>query len=463
MRLIYTLYIVFILLALTFVSSAQEKEKDIKLLQSAFDGDIGAVIQALKDTADINSTTALGVSPLIFAAQQGHEDMVKILVHNGANIDHKSHDSVNALLAASIFNHVEIVRFLAEKGLSVNSHDNRGITPMHYAAAYGYAAMFQLLYAMGADPECRDEQGNSPLMSATYIGNTFMVDSLIRIGANVNTRDSAGLSPLMIAAMKQYNDIAMLLLGAGADLNMISFKGTSALSLAVATVNYQLTDSLLSRGAVIPKDSGTVDPVLLTYQYELCAMSNHLRKKGIKLPVMPVIKNSFLSFTPDFNHTDFMIGPELGLFDRRYRLEGSIGFKTRITAKRVLIVDEDEDELQYFESRQNFFISLRKHFSLSKRSAYPTVFIGIEEHYTVGKYSTGNKSYRKFLTQPVAGIQWKNNPYSSFSMGMRYAAHDIKNIFPLRFFASYTFYFDLINKKLDNNPRNDWKKINWLY
>lgn len=466
MRLFSKINIIFSFLFLFHFASAQQNEKDIRLLQAAFDGDVSALIQALKDTADINTTTEQGVSPLIYAAQQGHVDLVKILVYNKANIYHKSNDSVNVLLAASIFNHVEIVDFVAGKGLSVNTFDNRGITPMHYAAAYGYTSMFSKLYELGADLNCRDQDGNTPLITAVYVGNTFMVDSLITHGADINAKDDLGFTPLMIAVMQSYSDITYLLLQKGADANLITNSGTSALSLAVDFSNYPGIDSLLAKGAIIrkEKDKAYVNPVLLAYQDEQYPVLKHLKKKGIKLPAIPIIKNSFFALNADLNQNDFMIGPSLGLFDRRYRIDAAIGFNTRIASKRVLVKDINGDELQYYEGRQSFYISLKKHFSFTKNISYPALLIGIEEHYTWGSYkATTEKAKKGFYTVPSVAVQWKSNPYSSVSVGVKYFNYDEVNVFPVRVFASYNFYFDLINATLDNNPRNAKKSIKWLY
>ena len=466
MRLFYKINIFFLLFIIPFILSAQENEKDIRLLQAAFDGDISAVIQALKDSANINSTTDQGVSPLIYAAQQGHEDLVKILVHNKADIDHKTNDSVSVLLAASIFNHVGIVEFLASKGLSVNTSDNRGITPMHYTAAYGYTEMFKKLIDLGADLNSKDEEGNTPLMTAVYVGNTFMVDSLLKFGADINVTDNKGLSPLMIAVMQFYSDITFLLLQKRADVNQISNNGTSALSLAVAASNYSIIDSLLANGAVINKENKKVivDPLLLAYKNEQYKTLKHLQKKGIKLPVIPIIKNSFFALNTDLNHTDFMVGPSLGLFDRRYRIDASVGFNTRISAKRVIVKDNSGAELQYWEGRQAFYFSLKKHFLLSKRYSYPTLLLGLEEYYSWGNYkATDVKAKEGFYTVPSIAVQWKNSNYNSVNLGIKYFNYDAVNVFPLRIFASYTFYFDLIHKELDNNPQNAGKNIKWLY
>ena len=464
MRSFSTIFLILLLNPLMLI--AQQSEKDLILLQASFDGDISTVIQALKDSANINTTTDEGASPLIYAAQQGHEDLVRILVHNKANMEHKSNDSVNALLAASIFNHVAIVEFLSGKGSDVNTSDDRGISPLHYAAAYGYAEMFRMLQQKGANLDIADNEGNTPLMTAVYVGNAFMVDSFLKYGADINASDSKGISPLMIAVMKFYNDIAAFLLSKGADVNQTSNNGTSALSLAVDAENYAMMDMLLEKGAqVIPAEGKTtINPLLLAYKYEQYPVINHLRKKGVKLPSKPLIKNSFFMMNADLNHEDFMIGPSLGLFDKRYRIEGAIGFNTRIAAKRVFVKDDNGDEFQYWEGRQALYLSLKKHLPLSAKFSYPSLIIGIEEVYTWGDYkATDVKAKKGFFTVPVLAVQWKSVSYNSVSLGLKYFNYDPENVFPMRVFAAYTFYFDLINKTLDSNGQNASKNIKWLY
>jgi hypothetical protein len=84
---------------------------------------------------DINSKDLDGRTPLSFAAQYGHEEVVKLL--------------------------------LVRDDLSVNLTDSIGWAPLFFAARYGHEAVVQLLLARGdIDADLKDFYGCTPLSSA---------------------------------------------------------------------------------------------------------------------------------------------------------------------------------------------------------------------------------------------------------------------------------------------------------
>ena len=63
---------------------------------------------------DKDQTSALGETPLYYAARNVHLDVVRFLVESGANRHSMTKPGRTALDLASVRGHAEVVRFLAE-------------------------------------------------------------------------------------------------------------------------------------------------------------------------------------------------------------------------------------------------------------------------------------------------------------------------------------------------------------
>lgn len=91
--------------------------------------------------------------------------------------------------------HVEVVRTLIANGADVNAQDVFGRTPLHLAV--GHPPVVGLLIEAGANVDARDFISNTPLHRA--VPNLEVVDALISAGANVQARNTSGNTPLDVA------------------------------------------------------------------------------------------------------------------------------------------------------------------------------------------------------------------------------------------------------------------------
>ena len=64
----------------------------------------------------------------MFASQNGHENVVKLLLDNGANIDTKDKSGATPLWTAAQNEHDNIVKLLIDKGANVNTKISYGFT-----------------------------------------------------------------------------------------------------------------------------------------------------------------------------------------------------------------------------------------------------------------------------------------------------------------------------------------------
>ena len=101
------------------------------------------------DPAVVDAKEKDGVTPLWIAAQQGHLEVMKVLLEKGAVVDAKTNDGFTPLLIAAEYGHLEVVRMLLEKGANPNS-EALGFTPLRIAEKKGHTDIVILLRKAGA-------------------------------------------------------------------------------------------------------------------------------------------------------------------------------------------------------------------------------------------------------------------------------------------------------------------------
>jgi ankyrin repeat protein len=172
-----------------------------------------------------------GLTPLLFAAREGHAASVTALLTAGADINQVSAgDHTSPLLIATINGHFDLAKMLLEKGASPLSASENNATPLYAAlncewapkALYPqpraqlnqqttYLVLMKALLDKGADPNVRlnkkiwysgysfdlsgvDEAGATPFWRAAYASDLEAMKMLVAYGADpsIRTERSAG-------------------------------------------------------------------------------------------------------------------------------------------------------------------------------------------------------------------------------------------------------------------------------
>ena len=164
-------------------------EADRALLEAARDGNIEAVRQHLAAGADVNVNDQRGYggsTPLHVAAQEGHNQVIELLIDNGANVNAKRSDGATPLDWAE--DEPKIADLLREHG---GKHGS-----IHTAAAGGDTEAVKEFLAAGTDVNAKNQLGRTPLHAAAYRGHTVVVELLVANDADVNALSVNGKTPL---------------------------------------------------------------------------------------------------------------------------------------------------------------------------------------------------------------------------------------------------------------------------
>ena len=218
--------------------------------------DRGDVIDLLvKNKANVNAlvvsdTAKRGYTPLLLAAETGHERQVRRLLDKRADPSINTPNNTSALSLAAKSGNFESVKALINKLNNVNIPNADGTTPLMYACRTDKLNIVRLLLEQGAEVNHQANNGITPLMTASYYNNLAIIQELLRAGANVNLRATTGVNALMLSMNSGASlPVAQTLLNAGVEVDVEDSEGRTPLFFAVHYKKYDIIRELLRRGA----------------------------------------------------------------------------------------------------------------------------------------------------------------------------------------------------------------------
>jgi len=176
------------------------------------------VVEMLLKRGDISpdKTGLYGETPLWNAAYNGHVEVVKMLLkRTEVNPDKPNIDGQTPLWSAAYNGHVEVVKMLLKRTeVNPDKPDNDGRTPLWSVAYTGHVEEVKmLLERRGVNPDKRDNDGRTPLWSAAYEGHAEVVKMLLeRSEVNPDEPDNDGRTPLWSVAYAGHVEVMKMLL-----------------------------------------------------------------------------------------------------------------------------------------------------------------------------------------------------------------------------------------------------------
>jgi ankyrin repeat protein len=228
------------------------------LMYAANRGHADIVRVLMKAGARVNARGYGNHTELMLAARNGNPAVIEALIEAGADVNMVNAGRSSALHFAAAGGHLEDVRLLMTAGAKLSRKNRDGLTPVAAAAQAGHADVVKLLStATAGAATARKKHPRQPrpgeLVAAvgathwapTAAGATQMqplpeeqvkrtVAALLEAGADANGTDKDGVTALMKAADYGHLDVAKMLFAAGADVNLRSKDGSTALYYAVA-------------------------------------------------------------------------------------------------------------------------------------------------------------------------------------------------------------------------------------
>jgi ankyrin repeat protein len=235
------------------------------LMYAAEIGSVDAMRLLIDRGADVNRQNAFGSTALMWSAADPAK--VRLLLDHGAEVNTVAKSGRTALIIAAFTNpSAEVVRLLVAKGANVRVMDTRHVTPLNAATFGNDTATVRLLVEAGTDMETPDTFiGLTPLMNAAGNRNLEAVKLLLAKGAAVNavskteglpkiqtgTVEFGGWTPLLMASAFGPSEAVKVLLDAGARIDAQDYRGFTPLMLAIGTDRYdrRIVKMLMAHGA----------------------------------------------------------------------------------------------------------------------------------------------------------------------------------------------------------------------
>ena len=149
-----------------------------------------------------------------------NSQLIRCLLTNGPE---------TTIIEASKNGHEDIVKVLIEKGVDIDTKDDYGCTSLYYAALKGHAELVDLLIENGAEIDIRSNCGGTALVQAVFFGHTDIAKTLIDNGANINVTIH-GDTLVNFATKNGYEDLLDHLIYYGASYDNIKTHNDSCKS-----------------------------------------------------------------------------------------------------------------------------------------------------------------------------------------------------------------------------------------
>ena len=214
-----------------------------KLFTSVLKDDLNGVRGVLEtDPKLINTEDSHGRTCLIIAIEKKKNEIVKLLLERGIDVNTKDKDGRPAIMHAAQFKNIGAIQELVKQPMiEINAQDKNGKTALMYAIGEFPISQIELVNAILSrseiDLNLQDKDGKTAIMYAVLKTNKRFSDINLEI---VKALLSASAKALLSASAKGIKEI---------NLNLTNKNGNTALDLA----EYEdIKELLKSKGATLP-------------------------------------------------------------------------------------------------------------------------------------------------------------------------------------------------------------------
>ncbi|XP_025101591.1 uncharacterized protein LOC112568497 [Pomacea canaliculata] len=266
---------------------------------------------------ELDDCDSLGNTPVILAAENNNEGLLRLLLEHGARTDvvdeeQRSVLHVLALKGSSMVSdtYTTLISLCVNNGVQMNSPDINGLTALHLAVKSHNWTFMKSLVNFGADTGRPDGEGYNVLhrlaMTSEQLDNVCQLfDLLHQRGCDLNAECRAGDTVLHLAAMIENLKLVKHLIGLVTSLDRCNKQGFTILHLLAIyklrppedgqsspdevcenhrTELLSVIDILLDKGADLELRCSSGDTALhLAAKHKNWTLFTHLLQKGAKI------------------------------------------------------------------------------------------------------------------------------------------------------------------------------------
>ncbi|KAK2169711.1 hypothetical protein LSH36_7g00013 [Paralvinella palmiformis] len=202
----------------------------------------------------LDKTVPSGETLLTIAVQMDLQDLVLLLLKEGASVNQQNISGNTPLHVAIRARNESILSILIRHGANVNARDRCGLTPLHLACIIQNTYIVERLLEAGAKPDGIQDGKfyvSTPLMTAAENNDVLAAKSLICSGADVNVKDWWQNTALLKAVQIGSRELVTLLLEHKANPNVVNRFGGNSLHYAVVANHCDIMRVLIEAGCSI--------------------------------------------------------------------------------------------------------------------------------------------------------------------------------------------------------------------
>ncbi|KAK0666808.1 ankyrin repeat-containing domain protein [Cercophora samala] len=221
-----------------------------KPIVAAQRGDHVEMASLIRRRADLDHPhRGTGRTPLAVACHCGHNDVVELLIAEGANVNSKDKRKLSPLHLAAANGHCHVMATLLDREADINARGPYGKTPLRIACDHGQLDAIRFLAKLRAMVDSRDEAHKTPLHAASEAGDNEIAKLLLQLGANKDAKDSHMRTPLHSASISGRVSVVETLINAKADLEAQEEESLTPLATAARAGLTAVMDLLLQHKA----------------------------------------------------------------------------------------------------------------------------------------------------------------------------------------------------------------------
>lgn len=233
-----------------------------ELVKAAANGDAAKCEEFLKEQnqngdnktkADVNGVFA-GHTALQAASQNGHLDVIQILLKYKADVEIEDKDGDRAIHHAAFGDEPGVMQLLSQAGADLNARNKRRQTALHIAINKGQLQLVRKLLELHCHHSLQDSEGDTPLHDAISKEQDEMLSLLLDYGADITLTNNNGFNALHHAALKGNPSAMKILLTKLIKTNRLWIveekkdDGYTALHLAALNNHVEIADLLINMG-----------------------------------------------------------------------------------------------------------------------------------------------------------------------------------------------------------------------
>ncbi|CAF1126763.1 unnamed protein product, partial [Didymodactylos carnosus] len=257
-----------LLLLTTADPNALVEYSQIPLLCIASTQGYTAFVELLvKYSAEVNIRSKQDLkTPLILACENGHKQIVHLLLQNGADVGYTDKSHYTAVAYAAKQNHTDLLQLLydviwpSKIGMENQDMMNNCLDKSEsfqqafiYAATNGCLNTIELLLNHMNDIIQIDEYdciyGETALTTASYCGHLDVVEYLLKRNANIDQTNHRQMTPLLAAVKAGMWHIVEYLIDQNASIELTDKQQRTPLIIAASEGHLAVIDSLIEKGA----------------------------------------------------------------------------------------------------------------------------------------------------------------------------------------------------------------------